>query len=274
MDVRLLPEEPGAITVRPTRADAERSAQEFYTLLEALRDPHVLPLRKIAAIIGDTSLNPEPNILRKIQNRTLSDDARRYLLRHIFDEENLISGKLRRQLAAVDDGLYFAILIFLELQDVSQDTARGHVVGAYRFWRYSADRPDEFVLGRQVFYEDPKTRALKVELTLVEHAVEGVPRTRQRFVAMPSASPASISSWCAAFGPGNCASGSFRISAWGRSAPTPTRAASSPERKTTSSPWMATASASSPGVLSARPRTSPWSTTWTNSRGSTERSIS
>src|SRR5580700_3785131 len=92
---------PGELIIRPTRADAERNPDHFYTLLAAVRNPGTLPLRKIAELSGDTSLNPVPNVLRKIKNRTLSEDARRYLLKHIFDDESLLSGKTRRQIAAI-----------------------------------------------------------------------------------------------------------------------------------------------------------------------------
>jgi hypothetical protein len=174
MEVEGETETPGAVVIRPTRADAERNPDDFYALLAALRSPETLPLRKIAEIAGDTSLNPEPNILRKIKNRTLTEDARRFLLRHIFDEENLLSGKGRRQLAIIDDAPYFAFLNYLNVRETSQDTARAHVVGTYKVWRYSIDHADEFILGKEVIFEDPKTRALKVDVTLAEHAVEGM----------------------------------------------------------------------------------------------------
>lgn len=173
-------EAPGAIAIRPTRADAESNPNEFYTLLAALRNPETLPLRKIAEIVGDLSHNPEPNILRKIKNRTLTEDARRFLLRHIFDEGSLLSGKMRKQLVAIDDALYFAFLNYLNVRETAQDTARAHLVGTYKLWRYAIDHDDEFILGKEVVFEDPKTRALKVELTLAEHGIEGPPGTRQR----------------------------------------------------------------------------------------------
>jgi hypothetical protein len=91
---------PGDIFVRPSRASAECEWPDFYALLESLRGPETLPLRKIAEIAGDTSLNPEANILRKIQNRTLADDARRFILRHIFDDAQLLSGASRKRLVA------------------------------------------------------------------------------------------------------------------------------------------------------------------------------
>src|ERR1700681_2108174 len=99
---------PGELIIRPTRADAERNSDDFYLLLAAVRNPETLPLRRIAEISGDTSLNPEPNILKKIKNRTLSEDARRYLLKHIFDDESLLSGKTRKQMSGIDDAFYFA----------------------------------------------------------------------------------------------------------------------------------------------------------------------
>ena len=172
---------PGEIVIRPTRAEAEREPNEFYALLAALRSPDTLPLRKIAEIVGDTSLNPEPNILRKIKNRTLTEDARRFLLRHIFEEENLLSGKKRRQLSAIDDALYFAFLNYFNAAETTQDTARAHLVGTYKVWRYSLDHDNEFTLGKLVFFEDPWTRALKVDLTLAEHSVEGTRARRRRF---------------------------------------------------------------------------------------------
>jgi hypothetical protein len=181
MDAEGEPETPGTMVIRPTRADAERDPNEFYTLLAALRSPETLPLRKIAEVVGDTSLNPEPNILRKIKNRTLTEEARRFLLRHIFDEENLLSGKTRKQLSAIDDALYFAFLNYLNMRDTVQDTARAHVVGTYKLWRYSFDHDGEFILGKEVLFEDPKNRALKVDLTLALHSVEGARRTTALF---------------------------------------------------------------------------------------------
>ena len=105
---------PGSTAIRPTRAKAEKDLDAFYALLEAFRDPQLLPLRKIAEICGDASLNPEPNTLRRIKNRSLSDESRASLLRHIFDEERLVSGRARRQLETIDDTLYFALLNYLE----------------------------------------------------------------------------------------------------------------------------------------------------------------
>jgi hypothetical protein len=178
MDAEGQTDMPGSFVVRPTRADAEKDSNEFYALLAALRTPETLPLKKIAEIVGDTSLNPEPNILRKIKNRTLTEEARRYLLRHIFEEENLLSGRVRRQLSAIDDALYFAVLNYLNVGETLQDTARAHLAGTYKLWRYAIDHDDEFILGKEVFFEDPKTRAVKVDLMLAEF---GVRRTPQRF---------------------------------------------------------------------------------------------
>jgi len=191
MDTDTDPETPGTMLIRPTREEAERNPDHFYALLGALRSPETLPLRKIAEIVGDTSLNPEPNILRKIKNRTLSRDARRYLLRHIYEEQPVLSGGARERLAAIDHALHFALLNFLNIGDARQDTARALLVGTYRVWRHSIDHEDEFILGKQVVVEDPKTRALKVQLTLLERIADGTRRVPRRlsgyFLGAPGA---------------------------------------------------------------------------------------
>ncbi|MCP3439808.1 hypothetical protein [Bradyrhizobium sp. CCGUVB14] len=159
---------PGAIQIRPTRLRAEREPDQFYPLLEAFRDPDILPLRKIAELSGDRSLNPEPNTLRKLKSQTLSDEARRVLLRHIFDDERLLFGKRREALDLIDDAFYFAFLNYFHACDVVQDEARAKIIGTYKYWRYAADRDDEFALGRLTFSEDKDSRALKVEARLKE----------------------------------------------------------------------------------------------------------
>jgi hypothetical protein len=175
------PPTPGQTIIRPTRSSAEKHSDDFYTLLEALRGPETLPLRKIAEISGDTSLNPEPNILRKIKSRTLSDDARKFLLRHIFDDERLVSGKAPRQLSTLDDALYFSFLNYFNVRDTPQDDARAHVTGTYKFWRYSVEHEGEFVLGKLTCFEDPQTRALKIDVVMRRNAEDGVRRTCGHF---------------------------------------------------------------------------------------------
>jgi len=155
---------PGSIEIRPTRAQAEREPEKFYPLLEALRGPDTLPLRKIAEIAGDTSLNPEPNTLRKIRSQTLSDETRRSLLRHIFDDEQLVSRRMRRKLAGIDDALYFAFLEHFQICDTAQDQARAQVAGTYKFWRPHADLESEYVLGKLSCFEDPISRALRIDI--------------------------------------------------------------------------------------------------------------
>ena len=44
------------------------------------------------------------------------------------------------------------------------DTARAHVIGTYKLWRYSVEHEDEFLLGKLTCSEDPGTRALKVDV--------------------------------------------------------------------------------------------------------------
>jgi hypothetical protein len=168
---------PGQAVIRPTRSSAETHPDDFYALLEALRGPDTLPLRKIAEISGDTSLNPEPNILRKIKSRTLSDDARKFLLRHIFEDENLVSGNTRRKLSGVDDALYFAFLNYFNVREARQDDARAHVTGTYKFWRYSIEHEGEFVLGKLICFEDPQTRALRIDVKMRRNADDGARRT-------------------------------------------------------------------------------------------------
>jgi hypothetical protein len=163
---------PGSIAIRPTRQQAECEPDDFYSLLDALRGPESLPLRKIAEVVGDTSLNPEPNTLRKIQSQTLPDQARRHLLRHIFDEAQLLSGKMRRQLARMDDAFYFAFLNQFHIDETSQDDARAKVTGTYKFWRYAADNEGEYILGKLTCFEDPKSHALKVTLLMKQTSPE------------------------------------------------------------------------------------------------------
>jgi hypothetical protein len=155
---------PGSIHIRPTRVAAERQPQNFYSLLDTLRDPGTFPLRKIAELSGDTSLNPEPNTLRKIQNRTLPDDARRSVLRYIFEDGGLLTGGFRKSLANLDDAFYFSFLNQFNIRDAEQDEARAHVIGSYRYWGHSADHEGEFVLCRLDCFEDAATRALKARL--------------------------------------------------------------------------------------------------------------
>jgi hypothetical protein len=157
---------PGGVRIRPTRALAETDPERFYSLLEELRGPVVLPLRKIAEVTGDTSLNPEPNLLRKIKSRTLSGEARRLLLRYMFDEEQLLSGRARRLLADVGDAFYFAFLEYFKIAEPVQDEARAMLTGTYKFWRHAADHAGEFLFGKLVCFEDPTSRALKVDIRM------------------------------------------------------------------------------------------------------------
>jgi hypothetical protein len=181
MDAEGEPTTPGAIDIRPTRADAEKCPASFYRLLGEFRDRGLLPLKRIAEISGDTSLNPEPNILRKIQNKTLTDQARAALLSHILDVQSLLFGKARRQLAAVDHSFYFAFLNFLDAKDSIQDEARARIIGTYKFWRYAVDLDDELVLGKLTVSEDRATRALKAQVVVGRQSSQGLRGSRNPF---------------------------------------------------------------------------------------------
>jgi hypothetical protein len=173
---------PGAIVIRSTRDDAERSPDDFYCLLEEFRGSGLLPLRKIAEACGDSSLNPEPNILRKIQSRTLSEQARAALLGHIFGRESLLFGASRRQVSAIADPLYFVLLNFLDAKDAVQDEARARVVGTYKLWRHALEHEDELALGKMTVSEDPKTHALMTDVIVARKSAHGLRGSCNRFL--------------------------------------------------------------------------------------------
>lgn len=168
-----LPQEPGSRIVRPTRDDAERNPDQFYTLLEVVKNRIDLPHTRIAEIIGDLTDSPDQNISRKIKARSFSEDARLALLRHIFDAANLISGASRREAARINDALYFALLNFFHAKDSSQDKARARMEGTYKFWRYSAQHDGEYLFGKMHFEEDSGTRSLKATLVQAKQAHQG-----------------------------------------------------------------------------------------------------
>ena len=103
------------------------------------------------------------------------------MLKHIFDEGRLLSGKARRQMATIDDALYFAFLNYLDSRETPQDNARAQIIGTYKLWRYSAEHEGEYALGRVSVFEDQNTRALCVSVILARNSSEGLRGTRDQF---------------------------------------------------------------------------------------------
>lgn len=171
----------GSIIIRPTREDAERDPELFHDLLEWCREHGALPLKEIAAIIGDTTKNPETNIHKKISKQTLSKDARDRCLRHIFEEGDFISRATRRELTGIGDALYFAFLNFAAVKETSQDKARARCVGVYKFWRPSVEYEDEFIFGRIDFEEHPKNYAVKARMLQVKKSADGEGPAHEEF---------------------------------------------------------------------------------------------
>src|SRR5262245_47353410 len=164
---------PGSVVIRPTREDAEQDINHFYTLLNGFRERRELPLKKIAYITGDETGNPEVSVSKKITSRTLPREARDFILRHVFETGQLLTGTARRQISAFDDALYFALLSFYSAKETSQDKARARVGGTYKFWRYSAEHDNEYIFGKMVFKEDPETRALRATLVQAKQPYQG-----------------------------------------------------------------------------------------------------
>jgi hypothetical protein len=172
---------PGSIIVRPTRQDAEQHAGHFYLLLKALRANRELPLKKLGYITGDTTNNREINIWKRIKNETLTPDERDLILRHVFDEARLLSGKFANQLATIEDAFYFAFLNYAAVKETSQDKVRARSIGTYRFWRPSVDFDDEYVFGKIKYEANSKTGALDATMLQVRQPSPGHGRTEEHF---------------------------------------------------------------------------------------------
>jgi hypothetical protein len=173
---------PGAIVVRPTREDAEQDVNMFYLLLDTLREiADTLTLKQIAAITGEVTLNPQVNTHKKIKNRTLSKDARDFLLRFIFDQAALIYGGPATQVADIKDAFYFAFLKYAGVKLTSQDKSRARLIGTYRFWRPSVEHDGEYVFGKIELAESPVTRALTAKMVQIRRSGPGDPGEREEF---------------------------------------------------------------------------------------------
>lgn len=172
---------PGSIIRRPTREDAERHTDLFYLLLEAIRGSRELPLKKLADLTGDTTINREVNFWKRIKNRSLTSDMRRVILRHIFDEARLLSGRLANQIATIEAAFYFAFLDYAAIKETSQDKVRARSIGTYRFWRPSVDFDDEYVFGKIKYEENPNTGALDATMLQVRQPSPGHGRAEEHF---------------------------------------------------------------------------------------------
>lgn len=151
---------PGSVPIRPTRSAAEFNPDQFYALFESLKGRINLPLSKIADLTNDTTLSPEQNVHKRIKDKRLSAAARSVILRHVFDEEMLLSGSSRRKVAEIPDAFYFAFLNLLGINETSQDKGRALTLGTYRLWRPSAEYEGEYVFGRLDIFEDTATHAI------------------------------------------------------------------------------------------------------------------
>lgn len=168
------PAEPGSVTIRPTRAEAEKAKDAFYDILGIIKKEGQLPLQKIAAITGDKTLNTEVNMSKKISNKSFSLDQQRQILDYIFSKASLISGQTRKDISAHQDALYFALLNYCAVNDTSQDGARARTIGTYKLWRFSVEHENEIVMGRLDISEDPTTRAVCVQMVQRQKAQDGV----------------------------------------------------------------------------------------------------
>lgn len=159
--------------IRPTREEAENSPTHFYELLEDRRESTDLTLSVIARIIGDTTANPEVNTHKRLKAQSLNSTAKSYILRHMFDTANLITGRIRRQLAAAPHALFFSLLNFFCVKETSQDKSRAKILGTYRLWRHSVEHRGECVFGRIEFVEDGASGALVANMLQVERSIDG-----------------------------------------------------------------------------------------------------
>ena len=164
---------PGSHAIRPTRAEAEENVDAFYAILDWARKNDSLTLLEIGRLLNDKTANTEANTSKKISNRTFEPETRRVLLNHVFGEGGPRLTNTRARVLKEPHALYFALLSFVGTRETSQDNARAAIEGTFQFWRHSVDHPGEYVLGKLVFTEDPKTRAVTVEMHQAKHALDG-----------------------------------------------------------------------------------------------------
>lgn len=146
--------------IRPSRTEGEEDPEKFLVLFDEFRNPETLSRKTIAAICGVS----EGTVSNWLAAREFPEKARRSILKYMFEDQNLLSGATRRDLAEIPDALYFAFLNWIDVKETSQDNARARIVGTYKLWRYSVEHEGEYVYGRIRFQEDPVTRALKVDM--------------------------------------------------------------------------------------------------------------
>ncbi len=170
--------EPGLIYIAPTREDAERDAEVFYSLLEAHRPS--LSLKAIAGIVDDKTNNPDQNMHKRIKNKSFSTHEKRLILRHIY-EHGVPASVLRSQIGGCPDALFHALLMFLGVNETSQDKARARLIGTYRFYRFSSAHDGEYVIGKLTITHDKKSRALCAEMLQLRLPGRNEPGIRERF---------------------------------------------------------------------------------------------
>jgi hypothetical protein len=101
---------------------------------------------------------------------------------HLRPGKPLLFGASRRQVSAIADPLYFALLNFLDAKDAVQDEARARLVGTYKLWRYALEHEDEVVLGKMTVSEDPRTHALMTDVIVARKSAHGLRGSCNRFV--------------------------------------------------------------------------------------------
>jgi hypothetical protein len=137
--------------IRPTRAEAERDPGKFYLLIDFLRTRPTNPLKlsHIVDAIGGTISTAS----RKLKDKRFSDDERILIVDEIFSRR-LIHGSWLRQTKEIPHNLFYAMVDFFNINETSQDNARGRVAGTYKLWRYSTQHDGEYVLGKIEIEED------------------------------------------------------------------------------------------------------------------------
>jgi len=170
---------PEPYAIRPSRDAAERCDDDFVRLLEAVEAKRSIPNSVIADLIGDNRGPPHSNISIK-RSKGFTLEERMSILKYIF--EKVLPGNDLREKYDESDVLYYAFLNFFGAKTTSQDTARAEILGTYKLWRFSVEHSEEFVAGRLDFFEDPDTRAVKVEMYQPKSAAQGLRGTEERAV--------------------------------------------------------------------------------------------
>jgi hypothetical protein len=114
---------------------------------------------------------------RKLDKKSVTEEEQSKALYHFFEELS----RARKEVKKFDDAFYFSFLNFAMVRETSQDKARARSIGTYRFWRQSVEHEDEYIFGKIVLSENPKSGALEASMLQVRQATPGLTRFEEHF---------------------------------------------------------------------------------------------